>query len=170
MGKHICYPTLSSYDCHELAWAAGFADGEAWFGTAKRGRGYWRLHITIGQKHREPLDRFRAAVQAGGVYGPYRRSPGFWTYAASAAQARRVVSLLTPYLSAIKLEQIDVARVRCADMNEIRGIRPHPSKRTHCPQGHPDNEANTRHYRNTRVCRECCAQRGRLKRQERRLG
>jgi hypothetical protein len=156
MGEHICYPTLSAYDCHELAWAAGFADGEAWFGIAHRGKGrYWRLAINIGQKHRGPLDRFRDAVGAGGVYGPYRKSPGFWHYAVTGDQARKVIALLTPYLCEIKQEQIDKARVRAADMNEIRDLKPHSRMRTHCPQGHLYDEANTRYYRGERFCRAC---------------
>lgn len=29
------------------------------------------------------------------------------------------------------------------------------SRKTHCPQGHPYNAANTRHYRGRRYCRTC---------------
>ena len=91
----------------------------------------------------------------GTIYGPYRHAPGFWTYRADAAMGRRVIAVLTPYLSEIKLEQIDAARCHCADMNELQGTRKVPSERTHCPAGHPYDVANTRHYRGTRLCRTC---------------
>lgn len=31
----------------------------------------------------------------------------------------------------------------------------HESRRTHCPQNHPYDETNTRHYRGRRYCRAC---------------
>lgn len=55
----------------DLAWAAGFFDGEGCFFCAGRYAG-----VSIGQVGREPLDRFRAAVGSGNVNGPYvKRSP-----------------------------------------------------------------------------------------------
>lgn len=35
-----------------------------------------------------------------------------------------------------------------------RGGR-HEREKTHCPQGHPYSEGNTRHYRGKRQCKEC---------------
>ena len=63
----------------ELAWAAGFFDGEGCvrWRTCKetrnnRTREYGSFSLQIAQVHREPLDRFAAAVGAGKVYGPYQ--------------------------------------------------------------------------------------------------
>lgn len=40
--------------------------------------------------------------------------------------------------------------------NIRRGVHPnHMGAKTHCPQGHPYDEANTYRYRNTRRCRTC---------------
>lgn len=38
------------------------------------------------------------------------------------------------------------------------GITAREAKRTHCPQGHPYNTANTRLYRGWRTCRTCRAE------------
>jgi hypothetical protein len=56
-------------DREELAWAAGFFDGEGCFSfTTKAGYGA----AAIGQVDRAPLERFQAAVGGlGKIYGPY---------------------------------------------------------------------------------------------------
>lgn len=54
-------------------------------------------------------------------------------------------------------------------VNTLRGMGPtvaglRMSTKTHCPQGHPYDEANTRWWRNERLCRACgraCVQRRR---------
>lgn len=59
----------------ELAWAAGFYEGEGSIGSysqsikSKRSR----LVLTVDQVYREPLDRFHSAVVHGTVRGPYAR-------------------------------------------------------------------------------------------------
>jgi len=47
--------------------------------------------------------------------------------------------------------------------NVARGISPHGTNavKTHCPQGHPYDEANTYYYREQRHCRECARRRTR---------
>jgi LAGLIDADG DNA endonuclease family protein len=56
-----------------LAWAAGFFDGEGCFSYSSAAR---YPCVSITQKDREVLDRFRAVVRIGKVYGPYRNPPG----------------------------------------------------------------------------------------------
>jgi len=58
----------------ELAWAAGFFDGEGCFSYTEKA-GY--ATVTIGQVDRRVLDRFQEAVGGvGKIYGPYTtRSP-----------------------------------------------------------------------------------------------
>jgi hypothetical protein len=62
-------------DREELAWAAGFFDGEGCFSYTNAGR---FPMIRIGQTEREPLDRFHTVVgELGKVYGPYNlQRPG----------------------------------------------------------------------------------------------
>jgi hypothetical protein len=58
-----------SVDREDLAWAAGFFDGEGCFSFTDR-TGY--ATVAVGQVEREPLERFKAAVDGlGKIYGPY---------------------------------------------------------------------------------------------------
>jgi hypothetical protein len=64
----------------ELAWAAGFFDGEGHIGAGRSSlhfdrpkiRPYAIVYLKIGQTDRRPLDRFRDAVGCGAVRGPYK--------------------------------------------------------------------------------------------------
>ena len=98
----------------ELAWAAGLFDGEghARFSLYKK-RGYGQPQMTVSQCDREVLDRFKSAVGAGRIYGPYNRDGrGYnarpmhtWT-AGKFREIERVADLLWPYLSTPKRVQI----------------------------------------------------------------
>ena len=55
-------------DREELAWAAGFFDGEGCFSYTEKAR---YGVATITQADIRPLDRFKTAVRVGNVYGPY---------------------------------------------------------------------------------------------------
>lgn len=99
----------------ELAWAAGFFDGEGCCYTAKMGRksGGKYLHLDIAQVDRFVLDRFHRAVGGvGKVYGPYQpktpRSRAYYRYTASGqAACQSVISSLWDYLSPVKREQAE---------------------------------------------------------------
>jgi|SRR3989304_4224767 len=101
---------MTSAELLELAWAAGFFDGEGHTGAFKRKQGFWDLNLTVAQSRTEPLLRFSAAVHGmGRIYGPYRyggqRGP-FWQWrATSFADAQAVFCLLWPFLSRPKREQ-----------------------------------------------------------------
>jgi hypothetical protein len=58
-------------DREELAWAAGFFDGEGCFCYTKSGR---YVGVRVAQTALEPLERFRTAlVNVGKIYGPYQQ-------------------------------------------------------------------------------------------------
>ncbi len=80
----------------ELAWAAGFFDGEGYTTTSGR-----YLQVGITQKDTRTLDRFLAAVGLGSVTHPVRIS----CWRANGADAYRVMEKLWPALSAPKREQ-----------------------------------------------------------------
>lgn len=91
----------------ELAWAAGFFDGE---GCTTQCR--WSPTIYVSQNDREVLDRFQAAVGLGKVRGPYRRSKSSYKpespryiFHTSGATTAEVLKLLWPFLSRVKKEQ-----------------------------------------------------------------
>jgi hypothetical protein len=89
-----------------IAWAGGLYCGEG-SATASKGR---YPQVTIGQKNREVLDLFCAAVGMGKVYGPYQQ-PGrcemyVWRLTGR-NRVRALGDLLWPWLSAEKREQFE---------------------------------------------------------------
>ena len=104
----------------EVAWAAGFFDGEGWVGGGRTGGRSIRVSIT--QTDRFVLDRFRNAVDAGTVHGPFvneanrRRGIGgkpFWAYrAGSRTGITQVHERLRPFLSPAKVGQFEAAMIR----------------------------------------------------------
>lgn len=82
----------------ELAWAAGFFEGEGSVGVNRLGGvAQPRLRLFIGQKNdRWPVDRFAAAVGLGNVNGPDKR--GVYQWSVSGAKAHQAMELLLPHL------------------------------------------------------------------------
>lgn len=110
-------------DSHELAWAAGFFDGEGSTGTSVGARRkqingrlrYTGLRLTISQVDRQVLDRFRAAVRVGSVTGPYgngeKRQPAYRFSTNSFENVQAVVAMLWKWLGPIKRQQAKHALV-----------------------------------------------------------
>ena len=104
-------------DRYELAWAAGFYDGEGCtkLASKKRSGGGTRemVRMVIGQVRKDVLLRFKSAVGGlGKIYGPYEQAnenwQAQWVYAAqSFEQAQAVFALLWDYLSSEKREQAE---------------------------------------------------------------
>ena len=93
----------------ELAWAAGFFDGEGCVFVHCGGK---NIAVEISQKARFVLDRFKTAIGCiGNVHGPYRRGINgkiliIYHYRASGIErVVRIMNKLVPYLSPVKLEQ-----------------------------------------------------------------
>ena len=87
----------------DLAWAAGFFEGEGTF-YVRRERGKPNATVTLTQVDREPLDRFCEIVGIGKVYGPYgpysgNRKPYFQWNAHRRGDARTLLALLGGRLS-----------------------------------------------------------------------
>lgn len=101
----------------EVAWAAGFFDGEGYVGCSLRlngsGKRFRRIDVQITQIDPEVLGRFRDAVGVGKVYGPYlspRRINPMWKYGiGSAGGVMHVLEVLRPYLCSIKTKQAEEA-------------------------------------------------------------
>jgi hypothetical protein len=94
----------------ELAWAAGFFDGEGHVGCHKHGSSkqqtYYRMSLSIAQSDRRVLDRFQKAVDCGVVRGPYKHGKNRIDYFMFNCQAKndvhQIYNLLRPYLSIVK--------------------------------------------------------------------
>ena len=70
----------TSWDKIDLAWAAGFFDGEGNV-SVKRHNNYTRANASIAQVDRRVLDKFVGIVGFGKVYGPYQpRTPNSHEY------------------------------------------------------------------------------------------
>lgn len=138
----------------ELAWAAGFYDGEGSCSGSPT-----RLAVRITQVVREPLDRFREATGLGRVTGPYARNgrnqQRQYAYQVCAVpDVQTLFALLRPYLCRPKVDQFERA---IASRLTTYGPR---AQRTHCRHGHEYTEANTLWSRDTkgrpfRSCRTC---------------
>jgi hypothetical protein len=104
-------------DEHELAWAAGFFDGDGWAAlvrTRRRKRGQPYAQINQGSLTGIPevLVRFRAAVGVGRIGGPKieeGRQPLYWWVASSRGDVARTGALIGPWLSHEKREQFTSA-------------------------------------------------------------
>lgn len=90
----------------DLAWAAGFFDGEGCFSRAGP-----TPHATASQAALECLDIFANVVGTGNLKGPYekstaqmRRKPQ-WIFYAYGREARMVYEMLLPWLSSYRREQ-----------------------------------------------------------------
>ncbi len=94
----------------ELAWAAGFFDGEGSCGAYRTPTGdYLYIRMTVNQIQPECLERFATAVGCGPVLGPYRHgrhAPLFRWQLSGLDKCARVYGLLVPYLGSIKRKQI----------------------------------------------------------------
>lgn len=94
----------------ELAWSAGFLDGEGNFCAPNEsaGRIKRRFKIQACQVDREVLDRLEVALGGSvrGPYGPYsgNRQP-YYQWCVYGPAAKEAFALLEPYLGSVKLEQ-----------------------------------------------------------------
>jgi len=68
---------MPAWNREDIAWIAGFFDGEGNIGCVRRK--YVGLHVQIGQADPELLERIRDTLDFGKVYGPYRAGGSFTT-------------------------------------------------------------------------------------------
>lgn len=140
----------------ELAWAAGFFEGEGYVATnmtsngpAKNGGHYRspRFLLTVAQCDRRALDRFQAAVGGlGNIRGPYKaktdNSRPHWVFAAESRKAEAIINLLLPFMGdSGKADQAKAAQVKIeAHRTRLVCLRGHSLKSpgARCRQCHSD--------------------------------
>jgi len=98
-------------DDHELAWAAGFFDGEGWAAAKERG-----VQARINQAGRDGapdvLVRFRRIVGVGRLKGPVLeegKQPLYYWEATSRPDLARVAELIGPWLCPVKRAELESA-------------------------------------------------------------
>lgn len=94
----------------ELAWAAGFYDGEGGC-YVRKVRSYRALQLAVAQSDMQPLVRFQAAIGGFGwiiPLGPCRwaKRPRYKWYMYGRARIEAVTDMLWPYLCSAKRAQI----------------------------------------------------------------
>lgn len=142
----------------ELAWAAGFFDGEGSAVLSPSAGGKLYARVSIGQNTREALDRFCAAVGVGKVYGPYTSNVPFKYQVNGVESVRGIADALGPFLCSVKREQF--AAVIAYALSQ-----PGRQLATHCHRGH-DLEVVGRAP--NRQCRRCKTERDTRSQRERR--
>lgn len=99
----------------ELAWAAGFFDGEGWTSvtmakpSATRERRKY-IQMGLGQANLVTLERFLAAVGSGSIYrvpNGTTRKKDYWQWSASGKKAYPAMERLWPFLSQPKKDQFE---------------------------------------------------------------
>jgi hypothetical protein len=95
----------------EIAWAAGFFDGE---GHIHFRRASHHFKMELGQADLRPLERFLAVVGRGKIaFRPKSTGRDYWVWGLYGAEnVQQVFALLYPHLSAPKREQGDDAIAR----------------------------------------------------------
>lgn len=119
---------MATINREEIAWAAGFFDGEGCFTSGSAGK-YPVTRITQADAH--VLERFRAAVGVGRVIGPFAPSSGIkpiYHYVANGAEKTQAIgAMLWVFLSPIKRNQFR-ERMSKADWAGLRRTPEHRSK------------------------------------------
>lgn len=148
-------------DVLELAWAAGFFDGEGYVGLAHEHSvdRLPRLQMSVAQVDRRPLDRFAKAVGYGKVRGPYTQknpnsNPYYHWQIQSTTRSEATFALLEPFMAAPKVEDFYRA---LEEFHRIVSTR----KCGSCGGGYSQSENGT--WR----CFDCASRRGRDNMRER---
>ena len=100
-------------DSHELAWAAGFFDGEGWSGLAREAhrrtaQPQARINQADARGVPEVLLRFQSGVGFGNIAGPYEKDGRIDLYrwdVSSRSHVEQLHHLLLPWLGRVKLEE-----------------------------------------------------------------
>lgn len=95
-------PVASDVD---LAWAAGFFDGEGSTSVLKAQRDkYSYIRMSVNQKLPECLERFHSIVGHGKIYKANKRDIYSWD-CYKQSDVPKVLEMLWPYLSSVKRDQ-----------------------------------------------------------------
>ncbi len=143
----------------EIAWAAGFFEGEGYFTStvANLKSGQQRRYPMVGINNTDHpmLVRFHAIVGVGRIssrsvtYSPFNAKPQWMWRACKRSEVEYVLDLFRPWLSERRLEQ---AAAVLDELGKLNGPK------SHCPRGHAYSEENTYVWGKYRWCRTCRAE------------
>jgi hypothetical protein len=106
-------------DATDVAWVAGFFEGEGSFVVGRGGSGRKYLHLRLGSTDKDVLDRLQS-LAGGRVIGPRRKQAlhhkDFWVWGISShADAVALSHEILPYLGERRRRQFDKAMAALAD-------------------------------------------------------
>jgi hypothetical protein len=125
---------MNTGESHELAWAAGFYDGEGCTQlmsvNPRRAKDYPTIRIIVTQADLPILERFRRAVGDGNISGPITKNrPGrkpIYRLRKNGPAAVAILAKLWPWLSEPKREQ--AANAVALYNDSLKGRRAYGSK------------------------------------------
>lgn len=131
----------------DLAWAAGFLEGEGSFNSQRSPR------VSAAQVQREPLERLQALF--GGRIAFRRTTAGFkkgtiWVWALSVGPSVEVMMTLWTFMSPRRRGQIEAALENWKQGRHLRR-----RNATHCIHGHELAGHNAMQLNGRIRCREC---------------
>jgi hypothetical protein len=156
---------MARFDLCELAWAAGFYDGEGCIYANVSPTGNVLPRIAISQVDQRPLMRFKDVARFGTITGPRKpRRPThqpFFFYSLDVFEhVQATIAMLWKYLCEPKREQA----VEVLMAAKVCGPRYMTKDSPVCKRGHPmvGPDASVRYFtdRNgtpARICRRCAA-------------
>lgn len=145
----------------DLAWCAGFFDGEGCFSVSKSDQRhpYKYARVRINQVNREVLDKFASSVGVGRVRGPYQKESNqqpIYVYDASTwAEVKVVIDLLWPWLGNVKREQ--ATKVLDESKETQRQLK------DSCRRGHLTSEFGRSKWNQCKECLRINARNSRIK-------
>lgn len=141
-----------------MEWLAGIVEGEGCF-TMTTAYGRIQPRFCLVMTDEDIVRRAYEVVGVGNVTFGERQGDNrkdVWRWIVCGYKAIALGLSLYPYLG--QRRRARIAEITKAWMNQP-ARRKHNSEKTHCPYGHPYDEANTywytRGHRQQRMCREC---------------
>lgn len=116
----------------DVAWAAGFFDGEGTIiireAKKSNGKPVYSIHIGITQREREPLDKFSKIFEGGkiGLKPNSQNKVGkqfYYNWRLFGLNACRALEKMLPYLSTDKREQAELVVNKFAPLLGHQGMR-----------------------------------------------
>lgn len=159
-----------SSDALDLAWAAGFLDGEGCFGLVrdngarKPDRPAWHRIRASACQHGVPggiphVLRHLREILGVGRFEPHGEPDAYKWVAAGPERVEQVLAMVGPWLGCVKLDQANAALVAFRAQVRLKGST------THCLRGHAYTREIPRANRASRkICSACSRIRDRMER------
>jgi len=137
LGDQFCKVQRSSkviIDREELAWAAGFFDGEGSVGLYKHNKARYKyLRLSVGQTDKEVISRFNRSIDNLGTINKRKHIPNrkpFWVVSVSGFEnTQAIITMLWSWLSRPKRRQ--ATKALGETLAYLKTVRPHVRRRHH---------------------------------------